>query len=83
MQCYANRGIGSSRFVGWPFATAKYVDMWAPLRWLRAVPVLGLWLILWPVLFQPLLGVHMLATIVSPIIGKMKDAGIVSKDTWT
>ena len=46
-------------------------------------PVLGLWLILWPVLFQPLLGVHMLATIVSPIIGKMKDAGIVSKDTWT
>jgi hypothetical protein len=22
-------------------------------------PVLGLWLILWPVLFQPLLGVHM------------------------
>jgi len=30
-----------------------------------------------------LLGVHMLATIVSPIIGKMKDAGMVSKDTWT
>ena len=46
-------------------------------------PILGLWLILWPVLFQPLLGVHMLATIVSPIIGKMKDAGMVSKDTWT
>ena len=46
-------------------------------------PVLGLWLVLWPVLFQPLLGVHMLATIVSPIIGKLKDANLVSKDTWT
>jgi len=25
----------------------------------------------------------MLATIVSPIIGKLKDANLVSKDTWT
>ena len=46
-------------------------------------PFLGLWLFLWPFLFQPLLGVHMLATIVSPIIGKLKDRGLVSKDTWT
>ena len=46
-------------------------------------PFLGLWLILWPFLFQPLLGVHMLATLVSPIIGKLKDRGLVSKDTWT
>uniref|UniRef100_A0A7S0SNX6 Uncharacterized protein n=1 Tax=Mantoniella antarctica TaxID=81844 RepID=A0A7S0SNX6_9CHLO len=46
-------------------------------------PFLGLWLKLWPFLFQPLLGVHMLATIVSPIIGKLKDANLVSKDTWT
>lgn len=46
-------------------------------------PFLGLWLFLWPFLFQPLLGVHMLATIVSPIIGKLKDANLVSKDTWT
>jgi hypothetical protein len=46
-------------------------------------PFLGLWLILWPFLFQPLLGVHMLATLVSPIIGKLKDKGLVSKDTWT
>jgi hypothetical protein len=46
-------------------------------------PFLGAWLFLWPFLFQPLLGVHMLATIVSPIIGKLKDRGLVSKDTWT
>jgi hypothetical protein len=46
-------------------------------------PFLGLWLFLWPFLFQPLLGVHMLATIVSPVIGKLKDRGLVSKDTWT
>ena len=48
-----------------------------------AEPFVGLWLILWPFLFQPLLGVHMLATLVSPIIGKLKDKGLVSKDTWT
>ena len=29
-------------------------------------PFLGTWLFLWPFLFQPLLGVHMLATLVSP-----------------
>ena len=46
-------------------------------------PFLGAWLFLWPWLFQPLLGIHMLATIVSPIIGKLKDQGLVSKDTWT
>ena len=46
-------------------------------------PFLGAWLFLWPWLFQPLLGIHMLATIVSPIIGKLKDRGLVSKDTWT
>ena len=46
-------------------------------------PFLGMWLFLWPWLFQPLLGIHMLATIVSPIIGKLKDANLVSKDTWT
>ena len=45
-------------------------------------PFLGTWLFLWPFLFQPLLGVHMLATLVSPAIGYAKKKGIVSEDTW-
>lgn len=45
-------------------------------------PVLGTWLFLWPFLFQPLLGVHMLATLVSPLIGKLKEKGILGEDTW-
>ena len=45
-------------------------------------PVLGTWLFLWPFLFQPLLGVHMLATLVSPLIGKLKEKGILGEDAW-
>jgi len=45
-------------------------------------PFLGTWLFLWPWLFQPLLGVHMLATLVSPAIGFAKKKGLVSEDTW-
>ena len=45
-------------------------------------PFLGTWLFLWPFLFQPLLGVHMLATLVSPAIGWAKKKNLVSEDTW-
>eukprot|EP00239_Pterosperma_sp_CCMP1384_P007832 CAMPEP_0197854900 /NCGR_PEP_ID=MMETSP1438-20131217/25552_1 /TAXON_ID=1461541 /ORGANISM="Pterosperma sp., Strain CCMP1384" /LENGTH=217 /DNA_ID=CAMNT_0043469809 /DNA_START=128 /DNA_END=778 /DNA_ORIENTATION=- len=45
-------------------------------------PVLGLWLFLWPWLFQPILGVHMLATIVSGGIDWAKRKNLVSEDTW-
>ena len=45
-------------------------------------PFLGTWLFLWPFLFQPLLGVHMLATLVSPLIGWAKKKKLVSEDTW-
>jgi len=45
-------------------------------------PFLGTWLFLWPFLFQPLLGVHMLATLVSPAVGWAAKRGIVSEDAW-
>ena len=45
-------------------------------------PFLGTWLFLWPFLFQPLLGVHMLATLVSPAIGWAKKKQLLSDDVW-
>jgi len=45
-------------------------------------PFLGTWLFLWPILFQPLLGVHMLATLVSPAIGWAKKKKLLSEDAW-
>ena len=45
-------------------------------------PFLGTWLFLWPWLFQPLLGVHMLATLVSPAIGWAKKKQLLGDDVW-
>ena len=41
------------------------------------------WLFLWPWAFQPLLGIHMAATVVSGALGWAKEKRIVGKDTWS
>ncbi len=46
-------------------------------------PIVGVWLTLWPVIFLPLLSIHMGATLLSPALGWAKRNGYLGENTWT